>query len=161
MFTPEELTYLLNSGQVVEVNETELNKVLSNYTGTDLIKLALYNAYVAQRDNTSKDFFYYIFNFVVENYPIEASANVHLIPEYGNWSDVFYLLEKYFKPVTIAQSQMKSALLNLIINGLKQKDPKAIKYAPDFNNQNNSLIAQEICDLWGIDSSEYIAIIKG
>jgi hypothetical protein len=161
MFTPEELAYLLHSGQVVEVNETELNKVLSNYTGIDLIKLALYSAYAARQNNTSKDFFYYIFNFVVDNYPIEANANAHLIPEYGDWSDVFYFLEKYFRPTTIPQSQMKSTLLNLIINSLKQKDPDAIRYAPDFSNQNNALIAQEICNLWGIDPSEYIAIIKG
>jgi len=162
MFTPEELAYLLNSGQVVEVNETELNKVLSNYTGLDLIKLALYSAYVARNENNnaSKDFFYYIFNYIVENHPIDASTNVHLIPEYGDWSDVFYFLEKYFKPTTIAQSQMKSNLLNLIINNLKQKNLDAIKCAPDFNNQNSALIAQEICDLWGIDPSEYISIIR-
>ena len=161
MFTPEELCYLLNSGQVVEVNETELNKVLSHYTGSDLIKLALYNAYVAKRDNTSKDFFYYIFSYVVDSHPVDAVSNVHLIPEYGDWSDVFYFLEKYFRPVTVAQSQIKNALLNLIINNLKQKNPEAIKYAPDFNNQNNALIAQEICNLWGIDPSEYISIIRG
>ena len=161
MFTPEELCYLLNSGQVVEVNETELNKVLSHYTGSDLIKLALYNAYVAKRDNTSKDFFYYTFNYVVDSYPVDAVSNVHLIPEYGDWSDVFYFLEKYFRPVTVTQSQIKDALLNLIINNLKQKNPEAIKYAPDFNNQNNALIAQEICNLWGIDPSEYISIIRG
>lgn len=161
MFTPEELGYLLNSGQVVEVNENELNKVLSNYTGLDLIKLALYNAYVAKRDNTSKDFFYYIFSYVVDSHPVDAVSNVHLIPEYGDWSDVFYFLEKYFRPVTVAQSQIKDALLNLIINNLKQKNSEAIKYAPDFNNQNSALIAQEICDLWGIDPSEYISIIRG
>jgi len=160
MFTPEELSYLLNSGQVVEVNETELNKVLSNYTGPELIKLALYNAYAAKHDNTSKDFFYYIFNYVVDNYPVDATANVHLIPEYGDWSDVFYFLEKYFRPTTIAQSQIKSALLNLVINNLKEKNPEAIKFAPDFNNQNNALIAQEICNLWGIEPSEYISVIR-
>jgi len=160
MFTPEELAYLLNSGQVVEVNEIELNKVLSNYTGLDLIKLALYCAYTARQNNTSKDFFYYIFNFVVDNYPIEANANVHLVPEYGDWSDVFYLLEKYFSPTTVAQSQIKSALLNLIINNLKQRNPDVIKYAPGFDNQNNALIAQEICNLWGVDPSEYTAIVR-
>jgi len=160
MFTPEELCYLLNSGQVVEVNETELNKVLSNYSGPELVQIALYSAHAAQLDNSSKDFFYYIFSYVVDKHPVDAAANVHLIPEYGDWNDVFYFLEKYFRPVTVAQSHMKNALLNLIINNLKQKNPETIKFAPDFNSQNNSLIAQEICDLWGIDPSEYISIIR-
>jgi len=161
MFTPEELAYLLNSGQVVEVRKPELDNVLSSYAGPDLVKLALYSAQVAQQNKTSKDFFYHIFNFVVDNYPDEAGANVHLIPTYGDWSDVFYFLEKYFRPTTDQQNRVKKMLLNLVVNGLKQKNSDAIKCAPDFGNPVSAPIAQEICELWRIDPSKYTAIIKG
>ena len=96
-----------------------------------LFKVLFFVRAIRCQGNRSRTQFYVLFDFMINNYLEEVIAVLHLIPEYGSFSDFNYLIDNY-----IANSKIRDKLIDIMVLNLKSDLSRVFGKSFDTMNLN-------------------------
>lgn len=95
-----------------------------------------------------REAFRVLLRYAAKNYSEDVTSNVHLIAEYGRWDDVFSLIG----------TKAENAALELISNGLKEKNGLLAKWLPRLGGKvpdHKKHIANKVRNYMGLSPKDY------
>ncbi len=115
------------------------------------LKLAFYNRDIrgGQQERRS---FRIILKWLVENDPEAVKKNIHLVPEYGRWDDLFVLFDTQLENFMIGYiwGSLRGELANKLLS----------KWMPREGKKNDAY-AQKFMKSFGLSPSEYRHLLAG
>lgn len=91
-----------------------------------------------------------MFKYLCENYPKLAIANLHLVPEYGRWDDIFSAFDTSVQPLAI----------DFILSQLKAGDKLCAKWMPRENKSGDNY-AKILMSAWHLSPRQYRKLLAG
>jgi hypothetical protein len=121
-----------------------------NTTPLATMRCLFYNRDIRQGQGERRTFRIF-FSWLVNNYPEIAAKNLHLIPVFGRWDDVW---------ATTFETNLFPLAADFILSGLKKGDKLCAKWMPRENKKFGK-VAKELMKLWELTPRNYRLTLAG